>query len=145
MTTVVDRKKQINKTSNDPIADYFVRLRNAVLARKETVSVPFSNFKLALTKLLKSEGYVSDFQIKNEEDLPIKAIEITLKYLKGESVIKGMRTNSRPGLRKYSKAKYAPRVLSGLGISILSTNKGLITDRQARDQKIGGELIAQVW
>ncbi len=144
-TAVIDRKKIINKTSNDPVADYFTRLRNALLANKETVLVPFSKFKLELTKLMKAEGYLADYKVTNEDDVAIKSIEITLKYSKGKSVIQGMRKISKPGLRKYSKAKYAPRVLSGLGISILSTNQGLMTDRKARKEKVGGELVAQVW
>ena len=134
-----------NKTSNDPVADFLTRIRNATIARKATVLVPFSKLKLELANLLSSEGYISSVQVVNDENIATKSIEIGIKYLNGESVIKGLKKISKPGLRKYSKAKYSPRVLSGLGISILTTSQGLRTDRKARKDKVGGEILCQVW
>jgi small subunit ribosomal protein S8 len=140
--TVVIKK---NKTSNDPVADFLTRIRNATIAKKPTVLVPFSKLKLELANLLSSEGYISSVQIVNEESVATKSLEIGIKYLNGESVIKGLKKVSKPGLRKYAKAKYSPRVLSGLGVSILTTSQGLRTDRKARKDKVGGEVLCQVW
>lgn len=134
-----------NKTSNDPIADFLTRVRNAIIAKKATVQVPFSKLKLELANLLRDEGYISSLQIVNDENVATKSIEITIKYLNGEPVIKGLKKISKPGLRKYTKAKYSPRVLSGLGVSILTTSQGLRTDRKARKDKVGGEILCQVW
>lgn len=134
-----------NKTSNDPVADFLTRIRNATIAKKPTVLVPFSKLKLELANLLSAEGYISSVQIVNDENIATKSLEIGIKYLNGESVIKGLKKISKPGLRKYSKAKYSPRVLSGLGVSILTTSQGLRTDRKARKDKVGGEVLCQVW
>ncbi len=134
-----------NKTSNDPVADFLTRIRNATIAKKATVLVPFSKLKFELATLLSNEGYISSVQVVNAENVATKSIEIGIKYLNGESVIKGLKKVSKPGLRKYAKAKYSPRVLSGLGVSILTTSQGLRTDRKARKDKVGGEVLCQVW
>lgn len=140
------RRFLTNKTTNDPVSDYLCRIRNALMVRKAKVSVPFSKLKLELTELLQREGYVNSFTIINEDDVAMKSIVIDLKYLPGQrSVIRGLRKVSKPGLRKYTKAKYAPRVYNGLGISVLTTSQGLKTDRKARKENIGGELLCQVW
>lgn len=135
-----------NKTTNDPVADFLTRVRNATIAKKATVLVPFSKLKLELANLLNAEGYISGVKIVNDENIATKSLEIGIKYLvNGDSVIKGLKKVSKPGLRKYSKAKYSPRVLSGLGVSILTTSQGLKTDRKARKDKVGGEILCQVW
>ena len=137
---------ETNKVSNDPIADFLTRVRNALLVNKKTVLVPFSRVKKELAELLKREGYITSVAIVGEDKVSTKSLEIGLKYnVARESVIKGLRKVSKSGLRKYSKSKYAPRVLNGLGISILTTNKGLKTDREARKENIGGELLCQIW
>lgn len=134
-----------NKTGNDTVADFLTRVRNALTVNKATVAIPFSKTKWALANLLKNEGYILDAEIINEDIVSQKAIKIELKYSNGKPVITGLRKFSKSGLRKYTKAKYAPRVLNGLGVSVLSTNQGLLTDRQARAQKVGGEILCQVW
>ncbi len=135
-----------NKTTNDPVADFLTRVRNATIAKKATVLVPFSKLKLELANLLDAEGYISGVKIVNDENVATKSLEIGIKYLvNGDSVIKGLKKVSKPGLRKYSKAKYSPRVLSGLGVSILTTSQGLKTDRKARKDKVGGEILCQIW
>ena len=142
MATKTDSK---NKTTNDPIADFLTRIRNAIMVSKPQVSIPFSKNKLALANLLKEEGYINNVQVINEEDVSIKSIIVDIRYVGEKPAISGLKKISKPGLRKYIKAQYAPRVLSGLGISVLSTNKGLITDRKARHEKVGGEILCQVW
>jgi small subunit ribosomal protein S8 len=135
-----------NRVSNDPIGDFLTRIRNAIAVHKKTVIIPHSKVKEQLAALLKKEGYIIDYTVINEEDAPTKGIEIQIKYnAAGNPVIRGIRRVSNPGLRKYTKAKYAPRVLNGLGISVLTTNKGLKTDRAARKDGVGGELLCQVW
>lgn len=139
-------KRLNNKTTNDPISDFLTRIRNALLINSQTVIIPFSKVKLHLTEILKQEGYVNSFKVVNEDIIQKKGIEIELKYNEdGQPTISGLRRISRPGLRKYSKGKEAPRVFNGLGISIVSTNKGLKTDRGCRKDKIGGEVLCQVW
>lgn len=138
-------KHKTNKTSNDPVADFLTRIRNAVLLKKQQVSIPYSNFKYNLAQLFKQEGYLNDVQIINEDQISAKSLILDIRYSSGISAITGLRKLSSPGLRRYIKAKYAPRVRHGLGISVISTNKGLLTDRQAREQKLGGELVCQVW
>lgn len=140
------RRFLTNKTTNDPVSDFLCRVRNALLVKKQKVSVPFSKLKLELTELLQKEGYITSYSIANEDDVAMKSIVIDLRYLPGQrSVIRGLRRVSKPGLRKYTKAKYAPRVYNGLGICVLTTNKGLKTDRKARKENVGGELLCQVW
>ena len=130
-------------TITDPIADMLTRIRNAVQAKHETVEVPASKIKVELARILKQEGYIENYSV--DGDLK-KAIHITLKYGKhGEKVISGIKRISKPGLRVYADVESIPRVLNGLGIAILSTSKGIMTDKEARQQKIGGEVIAYVW
>jgi len=143
MATKKDNQK--NKTTNDPISDFLTRIRNAIMVKKPQVAIPFSKNKLALANLLKEEGYINNVQLINEDDVSRKSIVVDIRYLGEVPAISGLKKISKPGLRKYSKAQYAPRVLSGLGISVLSTNKGLITDRKAREDKVGGEILCQVW
>jgi small subunit ribosomal protein S8 len=140
-----NRRKLINKTTNDPVSDFLTRIRNALLVKKEKVSIPFSKLKLNLAELFRNEGFINDVKVVNENDAALKSLVLDLRYVNGKPAISGMRKISKPGLRKYSKAKYAPRVFSGLGISVLTTSNGLLTDRAARTQKVGGEILCQVW
>ena len=128
----------------DPIADMLTRIRNAGLARHDRTEVPASRLKEAVAHILKSEGFIADVR-PSEGDGP-KKLTIVLKYGRDrQSAIDGVRRVSRPGRRVYVRHDHIPRVLSGLGISILSTSRGLMSDREARRQKIGGELICEVW
>ena len=128
----------------DPVADMLTRIRNANSAKHETVDVPASNLKKAIAQILLDEGYIKSFQIV--EDGTQGVIRITLKYLPGkEKVITGLRRVSKPGLRVYAGAEELPRVLRGLGIAIVSTSKGVMTDKAARAQHVGGEVLAFVW
>ena len=128
----------------DPIADMLTRIRNANSAKHDTVDVPASNMKKAIAQILLDEGYIKNFQLI--EDGTQGVIRISLKYLPGkEQVIKGLRRVSKPGLRVYAGAEELPRVLKGLGIAIVSTSKGVMTDKAARAQHVGGEVLAFVW
>ena len=128
----------------DPIADMLTRIRNAGLARHDRTLVPASRLKEAVAHILKSEGFISD--VRPSEGEGDKQLTIVLKYGRDrQSAIDGVRRVSRPGRRVYVRHDRIPRVLSGLGISILSTSRGLMSDREARRQKIGGELICEVW
>lgn len=128
----------------DPIADMLTRIRNANTNKHDTVVIPQSKTKLAIAEILKNEGYIVDF--KEVESEGIKMIEVTLKYgPNGEKVIQGLKRISKPGLRIYSNAEQLPKVLNGLGIAIVSTNKGIITDKEARKLNVGGEVLAYVW
>ena len=128
----------------DPVADMLTRIRNANSAKHETVDVPASNLKKAIAQILLDEGYIKAFQIV--EDGTQGVIRITLKYLAGkEKVITGLRRVSKPGLRVYAGADELPRVLKGLGIAIISTSKGVMTDKAARANHVGGEVLAFVW
>jgi len=127
----------------DPIADMLTRIRNANQERHETVNVPGSKMKIKIAEILKSEGFIKDYTI--EEDGVKKTIVITLKYNGNERVITDLKRISKPGLRIYAKVDEVPKVLNGLGIAILSTSKGVMTDKEARAQKVGGEVIAFVW
>jgi small subunit ribosomal protein S8 len=139
-------KTKNNRISNDPIGDFLTRIRNAIAVSKKTVTIPHSKLKEQLAQLLVKEGYINSFTLVNEDQVAAKGIEIILKYnAAGIPVIRGLRRVSNPGLRKYVKAKYAPRVFNGLGISVVTTNKGLRTDRAARKESVGGELLCQVW
>ena len=129
----------------DPIADMFTRIRNAVRVQSPVVEMPASKQKVALAKLLRDEGYISSFETK-DLGTPLQRMRIVLKYgPKGEKVIQGIKRGSRPGLRLYRSAKKVPRVYGGLGISILSTSRGLMTDRQAVKSNLGGEIVGFVW
>ncbi len=128
----------------DPIADMLTRIRNAIMVNKDTVEVPSSNMKKAIADILLAEGYVSD--VKTEEDGYNGKLVITLKYIgKKRSVINGLKRVSKPGLRSYSGVEDMPKVLNGLGVAILSTNKGIMTDRQAKAANVGGEVLCYVW
>ena len=129
---------------SDPLADMLTRIRNAGMVRYETVDVPMSNLKVGVAKVLREEGYIRDYKII--EGNTQGTLRIDLKYgPKDEKVISGLRRVSKPGLRKYVKADDIPQVMSGLGISILSTSKGIITDREARRLRIGGEVLCEAW
>ena len=128
----------------DPVADMLTRIRNANNAKHETVDVPASNMKKSIAQILLDEGYIKAFQIV--EDGTQGIIRITLKYNAGkEKVITGLRRVSKPGLRIYSSCEDMPRVMNGLGIAIISTSKGIMTDKQARNANVGGEVLAFVW
>ena len=126
----------------DPIADMLTRIRNAQSVRKSTVSIPSSKLKAAIAQVLKDEGYIDGFMVRPHDGRP--EIEITLKYYAGEPVIEKLERVSRPGLRIYRSRDAIPRVMNGLGIAIVSTSKGLMTDRKARATGIGGEVLCIV-
>ena len=129
---------------NDPIADMLTRVRNALIARHDTVTLPASNMKKAIAKILLDEGYIKSVDFI--DDGLQGQIKVTLKYAQGkESVIKGLKRISKPGLRVYAKNDEIPKVLGGLGIAILSTSKGVMTDKEARNAGIGGEVLAYIW
>ena len=128
----------------DPIADMLTRIRNANSAKHSTVDVPASNMKKAIAKILLDEGYIK--AVENIDDGVQGSIKITLKYAAGkESVIKGLKRISKPGLRVYAKTEEIPKVLGGLGIAIISTPKGVMTDKAARNAGVGGEVLAYIW
>ena len=128
----------------DPIADMLTRIRNANNAKHETVDVPASNMKKSIVQILLDEGYIKNFQLIDDGTQGV--IRITLKYAAGkEKVISGLRRVSKPGLRVYAGAEELPRVLHGLGIAIVSTSKGVMTDKKAREANVGGEVLAFVW
>jgi small subunit ribosomal protein S8 len=129
----------------DPIADMLTRIRNANNAKHDTVDVPASNMKKAIAQILLDEGYIKNFQIINDGTQGV--IRITLKYLQPgkEKALTGLRRVSKPGLRVYAGAEELPRVLHGLGIAIVSTSKGVMTDKKAREAHVGGEVLAFVW
>ena len=129
----------------DPIADMLTRIRNALTAKHETVIVPASKTKVAIADILVREGYIKSFEIVEKEVQ--HDILITLKYapVKGLKVVTGLKRVSTPGLRVYASVDNLPKVLNGMGIAILSTNKGILTDKEAREQKVGGEVLAYVW
>ena len=129
---------------NDPIADMLTRIRNAQVAKHDAVVLPASNAKKAIAKILLAEGYVKNVDFIN--DGPQGSIKITLKYVGGKQpVIAGLKKISKPGLRVYAKGEELPKVLGGLGIAIISTSRGLMTDKEARKQMIGGEVLAYIW
>ena len=132
-------------TMSDPIADMLTRIRNANTAKHDTVDVPASKMKIAIAEILLKEGYIKKFDIVEVDGF--KSIHITLKYGadKNEKVISGLKRISKPGLRVYAGAEELPKVLGGFGIAIISTNKGVMTDKQARKENVGGEVLAFVW
>ena len=127
----------------DPVADMLTRIRNANNAKHETVDVPASNMKKSIAQILLDEGYIKSYQIVDDGTQGV--IHITLKYNGKDKVITGLRRVSKPGLRVYVGADELPRVLRGLGIAIVSTSKGVMTDREARKMNIGGEVLAFIW
>ena len=133
-------------TMTDPIADMLTRLRNANTAFHDDVLMPSSKVKEALAKILVSEGYVEAYSVEEDPDRPSPKLRIVLKYTNDRKrTISGLRRVSKPGLRVYTKATDVPRVLGGMGIAILSTNQGLMTDREARQRRVGGEILCHVW
>ena len=128
----------------DPIADLLTRIRNANMAHRDVVEIPASKIKMSIVEILKSEGFVRD--VENIEDNKQGVIRVFLKYGEDRNrVITGLKRISKPGLRKYAKADSLPKVLNGLGIAIISTSVGVITDKEARAKQIGGEVLAYVW
>jgi small subunit ribosomal protein S8 len=130
---------------NDPIADMLTRIRNAQIAKHDTVAIPASNAKKAIAKILLDEGYIKSYE--KIEDGVQGQIKLTLKYVNGKQqpVIAGLRRISKPGLRVYTSCEDLPRVLGGLGVAIISTSRGLMTDKNARKDKLGGEVLAYIW
>ena len=130
--------------NTDPIADMLTRIRNANIVSHAEVEMPSSNLKVELAKLLKDEGYINNYSVK--EVGKFKVLSVELKYdEKNKPVISNLKRISRPGLRNYCKAKNLPQVLGGMGIAIVSTSKGLLTDRKAKKENIGGEILCYVW
>ena len=128
----------------DPIADMLTRIRNANIRKHETVNIPSSKTKLAIADILVEEGYITSYSKATIDG--ISYIVVTLKYgPNGEKVIQGLKRISRPGLRQYANVEQLPKVLNGLGIAIMSTNKGVMTDKKARKEGVGGEVLAYVW
>lgn len=128
---------------SDPIADFLTRIRNSNAAKKAETLVPYSKIKAEIARILKQEGYIVDFEVDTTGQFPV--IKVTNKLVNRVSAITGLKRISKPGLRKYFGATDIPRVLGGMGISILSTPRGIITGREAKKQNVGGELLAYVW
>ena len=128
---------------SDPIADFLTRLRNSALARKPETNAPYSKIKVEIARLLKQEGYIAGYEVDTKGAFP--EIRVVNKYVNRTSAITGLKRVSKPGLRRYVGSQDIPRVLGGLGISILSTPRGVITGREAKKQNVGGELLAYVW
>ena len=133
-------------TMTDPIADMLTRVRNANVAMHDTVKMPSSKLKEALAAILEKEGYISGFSVSDATDRPGRTLEIQMKYSRErQPSISGLRRVSKPGLRVYIKADKLPRVLGGMGVAVLSTSHGLMTDREARQRRVGGEVLCYVW
>ena len=133
-------------TMTDPIADMLTRMRNANVAMHDTVKMPSSKLKESLAAILQREGYIAGFETSDDPAHPGRVLEITLKYTtERDRVIGGLKRVSKPGLRIYARADRLPRVLGGLGVAVLSTSKGLMTDREARQARVGGEVLCYVW
>ena len=128
----------------DTIADMLTRIRNIIMVKGETVDIPASKEKIAISEILLNEGYIKGYEVL--ENGVAKTIRIALKYgAKGEKVIQGLKRISKPGLRVYVEASKLPKVINGLGIAIISTNKGIITDKKARELNVGGEVLCYIW
>ncbi|MAT36573.1 MAG: 30S ribosomal protein S8 [Actinomycetota bacterium] len=133
-------------TMTDPVADMLTRIRNANIAMHDGVKMPSSKQKIALAEMLKEEGYIVDYSVTDSDRGPGQDLSITMKYSPNrERVISGVKRVSSPGLRVYSNADEIPRVLGGLGVAVISTSKGLMSDREARRRRIGGEVLCYVW
>jgi small subunit ribosomal protein S8 len=133
-------------TMTDPIADMLTRIRNANTAMHDTVKMPGSKLKASLADILKREGYIAGFDVSPSSKGPGSVLEITLKYTPDRTrTIAGLRRVSKPGLRIYARADHMPRVLGGMGVAVVSTNQGLMTDREARKRRVGGEVLCYVW
>ena len=133
-------------TMTDPIADMLTRIRNGSVAGQDVVRMPSSKLKESLAGILRREGYIADFRVTEDPSRPGRILEITMKY-SAERVptITGLRRVSKPGMRVYTKADRLPRVLGGLGVAVVSTSQGLMTDREAREKRVGGEILCYVW
>ncbi|WP_438450285.1 30S ribosomal protein S8 [Lactobacillus kitasatonis] len=128
----------------DPIADYLTRIRNANMAKHDSVEIPASNIKKSISEILKREGFIRDYEVADDNKQGV--IKVFLKYgPNGERVISGLKRISKPGLRNYVSAEDLPKVLNGLGIAIVSTSAGVVTDKEARQKNVGGEVIAYIW
>src|SRR6476469_7191790 len=133
-------------TMTDPIADMLTRIRNANVAMHDQVRMPSSKQKEALARILQKEGYIEGFNVEDDTGRPGRVLTVDMKYSpERERTISGLRRISKPGLRVYTKADKVPRVLGGLGVAVLSTSQGLMTDREAREHKVGGEILCYVW
>jgi small subunit ribosomal protein S8 len=133
-------------TMTDPIADMLTRIRNANVAMQDTVRMPSSKLKEALAAILVREGYIADFKVEDNQVRPGRTLEISMKYSPERvRTISGIRRISKPGLRVYTAVDRLPRVLGGLGVAVLSTSHGLMTDREARRKRVGGEILCYVW
>ncbi|HEY2430514.1 MAG TPA: 30S ribosomal protein S8 [Acidimicrobiales bacterium] len=133
-------------TMTDPIADMLTRVRNANVAMHDTVPMPSSKLKESLAAVLKREGYIDGYSVRDDPKRPGKILEIQMKYAADRSrTISGLKRVSKPGLRVYTRSDSLPRVLGGLGVAVLSTSHGLMTDREARQRKVGGEVLCYVW
>ena len=129
--------------TTDPIADYLTRLRNAIQAKHKRVDIPASNLKRELSKILTEQKFISGFS--EIQDQKQNVIRVSLRYTDGISAIRGLKRISKPGLRVYKPSDELPRVLNGLGIALISTSKGIMTERNAREQKVGGEVLCEIW
>jgi small subunit ribosomal protein S8 len=133
-------------TMTDPIADMLTRIRNANVAMHDTVKMPSSKLKESLAAILQREGYIAGYTLRDDPARPGRVLEIDMKYsAERDRTISGLRRVSKPGLRVYTKADRLPRVLGGLGVAVLSTSQGLMTDREARQRRMGGEVLCYVW
>jgi len=130
-------------TLTDPIADMLTRIRNAIMVKAKEVSIPSSNLKVEIAKILKEEGYIHNFKVEDDNKQGI--LKLTLKYYKGKSVISGLERISKPGRRVYCGADEIPWVMNGLGIAIISTSKGVLTDKKCRELRVGGEVLCYIW
>lgn len=127
----------------DPIADMLTRIRNAMISKHTDVEIPASKSKRAIAQILLEEGYIS--AVEEKKDTLQGTLKITLKYARGQKVVTGLKRISKPGLRVYAKAGQMPKVLNGLGVAIVSTSKGIMTDKRAREANLGGEVLAYIW
>ena len=128
---------------SDPIADFLARLRNAARANRGDVSVPYSRMKEEIARILKQEGYISEFEVDTQSKP--SQIKVTMKFVNRIPALTGLKRMSKPGLRKYVGSNDIPRVLGGMGVAILSTSRGIITGREGRKERVGGELLAVIW
>ena len=130
----------------DPIADFLTRIRNGISAAHETVEIPSSKLKVELARILEEQGYIRSYRVRDNEDGPGNVLVVELKYTEARvSVISGLKRVSRPGRRTYTDSKHIPKVLGGMGTAIMTTSRGVLTGHQARQQGVGGEVVAYVW
>jgi small subunit ribosomal protein S8 len=127
----------------DPISDFLTRMRNALKAEKKSVDIPVSKMKIGIAEIMKKTNYINDFSVIENDGK--KYLSIKLKYINGVSVIEGLKKVSKPGIRRYVKYENLPRVRNGLGVAVVSTSKGLLTEKEARKLQIGGEVICSIW